>query len=101
MTRARGVAHAEELKKKLNGIVPQPSPGVVKWRHTFGDDWAGDPAIFFWVTLSDEASKKENLSTTTKAFREVDLRADRFRKRLGSHPVYQFPERVGAGSPKR
>ena len=48
MPRARGVAQAAELQTKLNGIMPQPSPGVVKWRHTFGNDWTGDPAIFFW-----------------------------------------------------
>ena len=59
------------MQKKLNGIMPQPSPGVVKWRHTFGNDWAGDPAIFFWVTLTDEASKKDNLPHTTEGFKKV------------------------------
>ena len=71
MSRARGIAQVAELQKKLNGIMPQPSPGVVKWRHTFGNDWAGDPAIFFWVTLTDEASKKDKLSQTTEAFKRV------------------------------
>lgn len=71
MSRARGIAQAAELQKKLNGIMPQPSPGVVKWNHTFGDDWAGDPAIFFWVTLTDEASKKDKLSLTTEGFKKV------------------------------
>ena len=71
MPRARGVAQAAELQKKLNGIMPQPSSGVVKWRHTFGNDWTGDPAIFFWVTLTDEASKKGNLSKATEDFRKV------------------------------
>ena len=71
MSRARGIAQAAELQKRLNGIMPQPSPGVVKWRHTFGNDWAGDPAIFFWVTLTDEASKKDQLSQTTEAFKKA------------------------------
>ena len=71
MSRARGIAQAAELQKTLNGIMPQPSPGVVKWRHTFGNDWAGDPAIFFWVTLTDEASKKDKLSQTTEGFKRV------------------------------
>jgi len=68
---ARGIAQAADLQKKLNGIMPQPIPCVVKWRHTFGNDWSGDPAIFFWVTLTDEASKKENLSGTTSAFNNL------------------------------
>jgi hypothetical protein len=68
MPRARGVAQAAELQKKLNGIMPQPSPGVVKLRHTFDNDWTGDPAIFFWVTLTDETSKRDNLLKATDAF---------------------------------
>jgi hypothetical protein len=71
MSRARGIAQATELQRKLNGVMPQPSPGVVKWRHTFDNDWAGDQAIFFWVTLSDEASKKDQLLQTTEAFKKV------------------------------
>src|ERR1039458_8278022 len=71
MSRARGIAQAAELQKKLNGIMPQPSAGVARWRHTFGNDWAGDPAIFFWVTLTDEASKKDKLSQTTEGFKKV------------------------------
>jgi hypothetical protein len=74
---ARGIAQAAELQKKLNGVMPQPTPGVVKWRHTFGNDWSGDPAIFFWVTLTDEASKKENLSR------------NRLKERLGGSPSPQ------------
>ena len=75
----------------LNGIMPQPSPGVVKWRHTFGNDWTGDPAIFFWVTLTREASKKENLSKATEAFRKVLYECIDFQKRLGPDPLFQFP----------
>ena len=68
---ARGIAHPAELQAKFNGIMPQPIPGVVKWRYAFDNDWSGDPAIFFWVTLTDEASKKENLSKTTSAFTKL------------------------------
>ena len=90
MPRARGVAQAAELQKKLNGIVPQPSAGVVKWRHTFGNDWTGDPAIFFWVTLTDEASKKDNLPKATEAFRKVlDERID-FQNDWDLIPYFNF-----------
>lgn len=65
---ARGIAHALELQKKLNGIPPRPTAGVLKWKAAFGNDWSGDWAIFFSVTLKDEASRKENLSGTTSAF---------------------------------
>ena len=90
MPRARGVAQAAELQKQLNGILPQPSAGVVKWRHTFGNDWAGDPAIFFWVTLTDEASKKENLSRATEEFRKVLCEQIDFQNDWDLIPYFNF-----------
>lgn len=90
MPRARGLAQAAELQQKLNGITPQPSPGVVKWRYTFGNDWTGDPAIFFWVTLTDEASEKDNLSKSTEAFRnELGRRID-FQNDWDLIPYFSF-----------
>ena len=37
------------------------APEVVRIRYNIGEDWTGDPAIFFRVLLSDEASKEEGL----------------------------------------
>lgn len=90
MTSHFGISQAAELQKKLNGIMPQPSPGVVRWRHTFGSDWSGDPAIYFWVVLTDEASRKENLKKSTEGFtnaigQHVDLLND-----WGLIPYFHF-----------
>ena len=61
----RGVAQPAELIKQLNALAPLPS-GVVNLRYTLEDDWSGDPAIFFWITLSDEAARPAILSETTR-----------------------------------
>ena len=71
MARRSGISQAAELQKNLNGIMPQPAPGVVRWHHTFGTDWSGDPAIYFWVVLTDEASKKANLKNSADGFTSV------------------------------
>ena len=71
MTRNFGISAAKELQIKLNGIMPQPSPGVVRWRYNFDADWSGDPAIYFWVVLTDEASKKANLKKSGDDFMQV------------------------------
>jgi hypothetical protein len=60
----RGVAQAPELIKRLNAFSPYP-PGVVNLRYTIDNDWSGDPAIFFWITLSDEAAHPAVLHQTT------------------------------------
>ena len=87
---AKGIAHAADLQIKLNGIMPKPSPGVVKWRHTFDSDWSGDPAIFFWVTLTDDASKKANLSEATGAFTKAITDRIDFLNDWGLIPYFNF-----------
>lgn len=61
----RGVAQPAELVKRLNNLATFPA-GVVNLRYTIENDWSGDPAIFFWITLSDEASHPAILSQTTR-----------------------------------
>ena len=57
----RGVAQPAEPGKHLNALAPFP-PGVVNLRYTIENDWSGDSAIFFWITLSDEAARRPVLS---------------------------------------
>jgi len=61
----RGVAQPWELDKCLKALGPFP-PGIVNLRYTLEEDWSGDPAIFFWITLSDEAAHREVISQTCR-----------------------------------
>jgi hypothetical protein len=61
----RGVAQPTELANHLKALAPLPS-GVVNLRYTVENDWSGDPAIFFWITLSDEAARRPVLSRTSR-----------------------------------
>jgi hypothetical protein len=65
----RGVAQPTELIKHLNALAPLPS-GVVNLRYTVDNDWSGDPAIFFWITLSDEAARQPVLSLNSRRIME-------------------------------
>ena len=38
-------------------------PNVVRIQHEFGDDWTGEPSVFFMVILSDAASRRDQLLT--------------------------------------
>jgi hypothetical protein len=87
---AKGIAQASELTKRLNQLAHVEMPGVVKWRYNLENDWSGDPAIFFWVTLTDDASRRENLRRATAAFtntinQHVDLLND-----WGLIPYFNF-----------
>jgi hypothetical protein len=90
---ARGIAQASELVKKFNQLAHVVIPGVVKWRYTFENDWSGDPAIFFWVIVTDEASKPQNLRHAKAAFiatinNHVDLPGE-----WGLIPYFNFRSR--------
>jgi hypothetical protein len=95
MVLPRGIAqHSElidsELIREFNSLRQIPTPGVVKWNYTLDRDWSGDPAIFFWVVLTDDASKPDKLRRTTAAFRtlinnRVDLLGD-----WGLIPYFNF-----------
>jgi hypothetical protein len=63
----RGVAQPKELTKCVNKLAPWPPEfGVVNWRWLPDSDWNGDPAIFFWITLSDEAADPAILPQNTR-----------------------------------
>ena len=65
----RGVAQPVELIERINALVPLPA-GVVNLRYTVDDDWSGDPAIFFWITLSDEAARQPVLAQNSRRITE-------------------------------
>ena len=86
----RGIAQHTELISELNSLRHISIPGIVKWNYTLDNDWSGDTAIFFWVVLTDDASKSEKLRKTTAGFRnlidnKVDLRGD-----WGLIPYFNF-----------
>ena len=67
----RGIAQPTELDNSLRALKPSISAAIVNWRYTVGEDWSGDPAIFFWVTLSDEAAMRRNLSDATRQLSDL------------------------------
>jgi hypothetical protein len=87
---AKRITQASELVIKFNQLEHVVIPGVVKWRYSFDNDWSGDPAIFFWVTLTDQASKPQHLGQAKAAFiatinNHVDLAGER-----GYIPYFNF-----------
>jgi hypothetical protein len=41
-------------------------PNVQRIRYTLEDDWAGEPAVFFKIVLSDAASSRDQLRNITE-----------------------------------
>jgi len=55
-----------ELAAAIADVERMLAPDVVRIRYTTGDDWSGEPAIFFRVLLSDPASRPDRLNEVTR-----------------------------------
>ena len=55
-----------EVERVAKGLAPD----VVRIRFNFGRDWSDDAALYFRVTLSDAASRRERLAEVTAKVRE-------------------------------
>ena len=48
------------------------APDVVQVRYDVGEDWSGDPALFFKIVLTDEASQRGRREATLRARAVID-----------------------------
>jgi hypothetical protein len=85
----RGVAQPVEFIQRLNALAPFP-PGVVNFRYTLENDWSGDPAVFFWITLADEAAHPSVLSETTRRIADLIIRQVDPAGQWGLIPYFNF-----------
>jgi hypothetical protein len=62
----------EELDQEVKKCVDKlPAEEVVRVRYSLGEDWSGDPAIYFRIVLTDEASREERLGDVTHGIRQT------------------------------
>jgi hypothetical protein len=52
-------------QQQVDRIARDLAPDVVRVRFNVGRDWSDDPAVYFRVILSDEASRGDRLAETT------------------------------------
>jgi hypothetical protein len=61
----RAFVHQRQFKTAIARAAKRVVPDVVSIVPTLGNDWSGEPAVFFMVILSDAASKREQLLSVT------------------------------------
>ena len=50
-----------EVEKAVDQVIKTLGPEVVRVRYNIGEDWTGDPALYFRVVLADSAVDLKNL----------------------------------------
>jgi hypothetical protein len=76
-------------QEQVDRIARDLAPDVVRIRVTAKPDWMGTPSLYFRVTLSDEASRREplrNLTGLVRAKVAEELRLED----LDMHPYFRF-----------
>ena len=82
--------HREELDQAINNIRPELGPYVVDLTYTLGEDWSGDPAIFFRIVLSDEASRRDRLYKATSEIENAIMQRLEDLERWGVLPYFSY-----------
>jgi hypothetical protein len=78
-----------QIDEVVAEAVKELGPMVVRVRHNVGEDWTGDPAIFFRVVLPDRECRGKRLNKATTRIRE--LLRDKFDSlELGRFAYFSF-----------
>jgi hypothetical protein len=79
----------QQIDAAVAEVLRELSPDVQRIRYEIAQDWSGDPAVFFRVLLSDEASQDRNLREIVP--RVVWSMSDRvYLAELGLFPYFDF-----------
>jgi hypothetical protein len=76
-------------QEQVDRIARDLAPDVVRIRLDVKPDWTDDPALFFRVTLSDEASRRNPLREITGLVRAKVAEELRLEE-LDLHPYFRF-----------
>ena len=61
---SRVLVDETQIEAGVQRAVEALAPDVVRIRFNLGEDWTGDPSVFFRVVLSKKASRFEHLGKT-------------------------------------
>ncbi len=76
-------------QEQIDRVALELAPDVVRIRMEEDRDWTDDPALYFRVVLSDEASRRKPLGDVTMPIREI-LRSRLGLDELEPHSYFRF-----------
>jgi hypothetical protein len=87
---ARAFAQQAQLDEAVGNLKPALGSDVVTLRYTLGQDWSGEPAIFFRVVLSERASQRDQLWRSTSQIENAIMRRLQPLEEWGVLPYFSF-----------
>jgi len=96
-TRDNGVVHVPPAfvdQARFNATIERAArrlaPQVVRIIPTLGDDWSGEPSVFFMVILADEATAHDRLLGATKRVSQAIVGQVQPLEQWGVLPYFNF-----------
>ena len=97
MVLPKAFVQQNQLARAIAEVEVLLSPNVARIRYELGDDWTGDPAVFFRIILSDDASREDQLwSVTNEVSRVIEEQVEPL-EQWGVLPYSKFSQPVGTG----
>lgn len=87
---SKGIVDRSELAELIDEEIQGIDPEVVRVRYSFGYDWSGEPAVYFRVVLSDEASQEAMLTRVADRIESKLCDKVRLFEDWGLQPYFSF-----------
>jgi hypothetical protein len=87
---ARAFVHQAQLHKAVDDLKPTLGPDVVRLTYDLGQDWSGEPAIFFRIVLSNRASRRDQLRNATNQITNMIVQHLQPLEEWGVLPYFSF-----------
>lgn len=87
---AKAFAEQAQLDDAVDGIKPDLGSDVLSLRYALGQDWSGEPAIFFRIVLSDRASRRDQLLSATNRIENAIMQRLQPLEHWGVLPYFSF-----------
>lgn len=84
-----GVVNQHQIAAGVQRAANALADTVVRIRYDFGQDWTGDPSIFFRIVITDDAANRPRLNETANAIALILMREVKAEEQ-GLHPYFNF-----------
>ena len=86
-----GLVQQDQLEKAIEDAIRKlPKKDVVRVRYSMGEDWTGDPSIYFRIVLTDAASREKRLAEVVDRISTTIFEELRPLENWGLLPYFSF-----------
>jgi hypothetical protein len=83
-------ARQAQFRATINRAARRLRPNVIDLTFTLGNDWSGEPAVFFMVILSNAASQRDQLLKITSQVSNAIVQLVQPLEQWGVLPYFNF-----------